>query len=157
MKPYKCQLKHSDCGLVVFENAAIWADSKISKKTQKFLKMALDYHEDIGVNPNKFEDLIFKLEEYETHQKYDFGFCVVDTVPIPSIDELREYVNTGHAIILCVDYGDQAHVGLLVNMTKHYATVVNWGKNKPVRKISVKKLTRWLDNWSIGYVIEKFN
>jgi hypothetical protein len=148
-KCYKNQRNNTSCGVAVIENAAIWANKKLSPKAVKLIAKKLKYKTKIGVQAKD-------LEKYLNGNTQDCGFITVETIELPSIGELRSVFKKDRAIIFGFDFKYFAHVCLIIKMSKHYITLANLRRGSPTCRMSLKTYRKMLkDSWCIGHVIEK--
>lgn len=148
-KRYKNQRNNTSCGVAVIENAAIWADKKLSKKEIKAISKKLKYKSRIGVQAKN-------LEKYLDGNTEDCGFVTVETIELPSVSELRKVFKKDRAVIFGFDLVFYAHVCLIIKISKHYITLVNLRQGSPICRMSLKTYRQMVRrNWCIGHVIEK--
>lgn len=144
---YVNQKTKFDCGVVAIQNAASWANKKLTKKQLEQIKKDLNFIPKGGVDPHDFQEFIEDCEDY--------GFKLVDTYERPTLHELKQELKLDQIIVLGTDDGKTGHVCLLIKITDKTATLVNWSRNKPITRMQHKTFNKLLADWCIAYVLER--
>lgn len=144
---YKLQDKKWNCGLIAIENAALWANRKLTEAELEWISKEVQYKDGYGVDQVIFEKFLQKA-------KY-LGFRCVDIYQDIEVAEIRKELKAGNLVVLGIDSPRISHVGLVVKMDSKYAYLVNWFGKEPIRKVSLNTLRRWLKDFSRAYILEK--
>jgi len=135
-----------DCGPVAIANSFKWAGKRfdyISKHKQ--IMTYFKVKENKGVHRHLFHDFLTKKK---------FPFSIVKIKRNITAAYMKAHIKANQAIILGIELGGFAHVMLAIQINNKNITLINW-KNKTINKVRLSQFNKYLNKYSIGYIIKK--